>query len=93
MHGCGIVLDFEGSLHDGIREVGYIKIKNFEIIDSKEITVGSNCKKKILRSFLENSYDYFVSHQSNIEKTLLKRKCPTHLFLLPGNGSHGWILN
>ena len=55
MHGYGIVLDFEGSLHDGFREVGYIRIKNFEIIDAKEITVGSGCKEKILRSFLENA--------------------------------------
>ena len=53
MHGYGIVLDFEGSLHDGFREVGYIRIKNFEIIDAQEITVGSGCKKKILKSFLD----------------------------------------
>ena len=76
MHGCGIVLDFEGSLHDGFREVGYIRIKNFEIIDAKEITVGSGCKEKILRSFLENKYDFLLSHQSNIEKNFIKREMP-----------------
>ena len=76
MHGYGIVLDFEGSLHDGFREVGFIRIKNFEIIEAKEITVGSGCKEKILRSFLENRYDFFLSHQSNIEKNLIKREMP-----------------
>ena len=76
MHGYGIVLDFEGSLHDGFREVGYIRIKNFEIIEAKEITVGSGCKEKILRSFLENKYDFFLSHQSNIEKNFIKREMP-----------------
>ena len=76
MHGNGIVLDFEGSLHDGFREVGYIRVKNFEIIEAKEIIVGSGCKEKILRSFLENRYDFFLSHQSNIEKNFIKREMP-----------------
>tara|TARA_B100001093_G_scaffold360072_1_gene344780 strand:- start:1335 stop:1838 length:504 start_codon:yes stop_codon:yes gene_type:complete len=80
MHGYGIVLDFEGSLHDGFREVGYIRIKNFEIIEAKEITVGSGCKKNILRTFLENRYDFFLSHQSNIEKNFIKREMPYTTF-------------
>ena len=80
MHGYGIVLDFEGSLHDGFREVGYIRIKNFEIIEAKEITVNSECKENILRSFLEKRYDFFLSHQSNIEKNFIKKEMPYTTF-------------
>lgn len=84
MHGYGLVLDFEGSLRNGFREVGYIRLKNFEIIEAKEITVGSGCKEKILRSFLENRYDFFLSHQSSIEKNFIKREMPYTSFSCSG---------
>jgi DNA polymerase III epsilon subunit-like protein len=76
MHGKGIVLDFEGSLKDGFKQVGYIIINNFEIVYVNELTEVSSKRADTLLEFLSEPYDFFVAHNHKTEKNLIKKEMP-----------------
>ena len=76
MHGKGIVLDFEGSIKDGFKEVGYIIINNFEIIYVNELTKVNSKRAGTLLDFLGEPYDFFVAHHHKTEKNLIKKEMP-----------------
>lgn len=76
MQGHGLVLDFEGSRAKGIREIGFLRIVNFEILEAGEkITHGSH-SDEIISCLFNKSYDFFISHQSSVEKNFLKSAFP-----------------
>lgn len=76
MHGLGLVLDFEGSSILGFREVGFIIIQDFEIVDAGELKAVEDKNNDKFISILDKDYEFFVSHQSNVEKNFLHRKYP-----------------
>ena len=76
MIGHGLVIDFEGSQRKGIREVGYISIKNFEILEAKEFTFKEKSSLDRFHSVFRVKYDFFLSHHASTEKNLLKQITP-----------------
>ena len=72
-----LILDFEGSLETGIREVGLIYAYGTKIMsyEDKNIEDEQECTE-ILRNILEKYPDCFISHNIHIEKNLLKRYLP-----------------
>ena len=72
-----LVLDFEGSLAAGIREIGSIYAEGNEIIsyEDKNIEDDQECIG-ILNKIVKKHPDCFISHNIHIEKNLLKKYLP-----------------
>ena len=72
-----LTLDFEGSLRNGIREIGAITSINEKIIGTEEKVISKNqtCTN-ILISMLRDRPQLFASHNVQTEKNLLKRYLP-----------------
>ena len=72
-----LYLDFEGSHAKGIREIGYL------ITEEKNITLAEEKKDdeavKCLAKLQTNEFEYIVSHNSFIEKNLIKKYFPYKL--------------
>ena len=73
-----LTLDFEGSLRNGIREIGAITSINEKIIGTEEKVISKNqtCTN-ILISMLRDRPQLFASHNVQTEKICLKDTFPT----------------
>lgn len=72
-----LTLDFEGSLKNGIREIGAITSINEKIIGTEEKVISKNqtCTN-ILIGMLRDRPQLFASHNVQTEKNLLKKYLP-----------------
>lgn len=72
-----LTLDFEGSIKNGIREIGAITSKNEKIIevDEKVISENQTCTN-ILIDMLRDRPQLFASHNVQIEKNMLLKYLP-----------------
>ncbi len=71
----GRIIDFEGKLNEKIREIAYVDIQNFEILNAYH-SKSAEVQDTVLKSFNQNKIDYFVSHNAQIEKNFLKSIMP-----------------
>ena len=69
-----ITLDFEGSMNNGIREIGAILSNGTKITNHFDYNVKNEieCRNK-LQNILSNNIDFIVSHNIPTEKNLLKK--------------------
>lgn len=72
-----LTLDFEGSMNNGIREIGAILSNDTKITNHFDYNVKNEveCKNK-LQNILSNNIDFIVSHNIPTEKNLLKKYLP-----------------
>jgi DNA polymerase III alpha subunit (gram-positive type) len=72
-----VIIDFEGCLQGGIREIGVIQTKNFEIADTWDITIKDkhDVTNALLTVFAEKP-NYIVAHNAQIEKNLIREYLP-----------------
>lgn len=76
-----LILDFEGSVKNGIREAGFIFVKEGKVNHVREISMEINSltiKDQIVNYFQNNlvHIDLFVSHSASVEHNLLKNVMP-----------------
>jgi DNA polymerase III epsilon subunit-like protein len=72
-----LTLDFEGSLINGVREIGgiltkesdFLKVYNFNNVKELEV-------KNYLLEILSNDIDFIIGHNISFEKNLLKKYLP-----------------
>ena len=69
-------MDFEGNAASGIREIGIIGITNFSIKFAKEIVVEKDADLISFKMILDKKYEFIVSHNTHIEKNLLRKAFP-----------------
>jgi len=76
-----LTLDFEGSLKNGVREIGAVyaednKIKSYEdkVIQNEEECI------KVLTNIVDYKPNVFISHNVHVEKNLLKSYLPYKRF-------------
>ena len=72
-----VIIDFEGCLQGGIREIGVIQTKNFEIADTWDIAIKDkhDVTNALLTVFAEKP-NYIVAHNAQIEKNLIREYLP-----------------
>jgi len=72
-----LTLDFEGSLKNGIREIGAITSKDEKIIRVEEKVINENqsCTNTLI-NMLRDRPQLFASHNVQTEKNLLKKYLP-----------------
>jgi DNA polymerase III alpha subunit (gram-positive type) len=85
-----VIIDFEGCLQGGIREIGIIETNDLEIAKTWDITIK---EKQDVRSALLNVFeqmpDYIIAHNVQIEKNLIKDYLPYPKFKKgSGNDAH-----
>ena len=72
-----LTLDFEGSLSNGIREVGLIKSENSNIVSLAEQTIRNESECiEFFKTVFEKTPDFIISHNVPTEKNLLKKYLP-----------------
>ena len=76
LSGEGLVLDFEGNAASGIREIGIIGITNFSLKFANEIVVEKDADLISFKMILDKKYEFIVSHNTHIEKNLLRKAFP-----------------
>jgi|TARA_E500000178_G_C16947139_1_gene719379 hypothetical protein len=69
-----LYIDFEGSLKNGIREVGYIISINGIIDTSRQIS-GENTLE-VIRDLQSEGFDYCAAHNYKTEQNLIKKYFP-----------------
>ena len=72
-----LTIDFEGSMNNGIREIGAILSNGTKITDYFDFDIGNEIEcKNILQIILSNEIDFIISHNIQTEKNLLKKYLP-----------------
>ena len=72
-----LTLDFEGSMNNGIREIGAILSNSTKITDYFDFDIENEIEcKNILQSILTNDIDFIISHNIQTEKNLLRKYLP-----------------
>ena len=72
-----LTLEFEGSLSNGIREVGLIKSENSNIVSLAEQTIRNEIECiEFFKTVFEKTPDFIISHNVPTEKNLLKKYLP-----------------
>ncbi len=72
-----LTLDFEGSLKNGIREIGAVTSSDHHILNVEEEVINENNKcTQILMKILKDPPQLFASHNVQTEKNLLKKYMP-----------------
>ena len=67
-----LTLDFEGSMNNGIREIGAILSNDTKITDYFDFKIENEIEcKNILQTILINDIDFIISHNIQTEKNLL----------------------
>jgi DNA polymerase III epsilon subunit-like protein len=85
-----LYIDFEGSLTKGIRELGYLITEDEQITYSAEET-GLKAIQ-ILQKLQLNNYSFIVSHNSHIEKNLIKKYFPYEINQVTQKiRKHNWL--
>ena len=72
----GLIIDFEGSISQGIREIGFIQLVDYKIQNAGEITVKKEERGIIMSELFNDRCDFFVSHNLSTEKNLIKTIMP-----------------
>lgn len=72
-----LTLDFEGSMNNGIREIGAILSNDTKITDYFDFKIENEIEcKNILQTILINDIDFIISHNIQTEKNLLRKYLP-----------------
>lgn len=72
-----LTLDFEGSINNGIREIGAIFSNDTQIIKYHDFDIKNEIEcKNILQSVIPSDVDFIISHNVQTEKNLLKMYLP-----------------
>lgn len=72
-----LTLDFEGSLSNGIREIGLIKSENSTIVSLAEQTIRNESQCiEFFKTVFKKIPDFIISHNVPTEKNLLKKYLP-----------------
>ncbi len=77
-----LILDFEGTLRSGIREAGFVLVKDGEINHIKEISkcTHNHTIEDLVVNYFQNKnleqVDLFVSHSASVEHNFLKNIMP-----------------
>ena len=72
-----VIIDFEGCLQGGIREIGIIETDNLEITNAQDITIHEKGEvTNVLLKVFEEKPNYIVAHNAQIEKNLIKGYLP-----------------
>lgn len=70
-------MDFEGSLSNGIREIGLIKSENSTIVSLTEQTIrNENECIEFFKAVFKKIPDFIISHNVPTERNLLKKYLP-----------------
>lgn len=70
-------MDFEGSLSNGIREIGLIKSENSTIVSLTEQTIrNENECTEFFKVVFSKTPDFIISHNVPTERNLLKKYLP-----------------
>ena len=72
-----VIIDFEGCLQGGIREIGIIKTSDLEISNIWDVTIKEkqDVTNTLLAAF-EEKPNYIVAHNAQIEKNLIREYLP-----------------
>jgi len=77
-----LILDFEGTVRSGIREAGFVLVKDGEINHIKEISkcTHNHTIEDLVVNYFQNKnleqVDLFVSHSASVEHNFLKNIMP-----------------
>ena len=72
-----LAMDFEGSLSNGIREIGLIKSENSTIVSLTEQTIrNENECIEFFKAVFKKIPDFIISHNVPTERNLLKKYLP-----------------
>ena len=72
-----VIIDFEGCLQGGIREIGIIETNDLEIADTWDITIKEKHDvTNALLTVFEEKPNYIVAHNAQIEKNLIREYLP-----------------
>ena len=72
-----VIIDFEGCLQGGIREIGIVETDNLEITNAQDITIHEKGEvTNALLKVFEEKPKYIVAHNAQIEKNLIKGYLP-----------------
>jgi len=72
-----IIIDFEGCLQGGIREIGIIKTQNLEIVDALDFpSLESSEINGILMEAFEEPPAFLIAHNVQTEKNLIREYMP-----------------
>jgi len=72
-----VIIDFEGCLQGGIREIGIIETDNLEITNAQDITIHEKDEvTNALLKLFEEKPNFIVAHNAQIEKNLIKGYLP-----------------
>jgi DNA polymerase III epsilon subunit-like protein len=72
-----LAMDFEGSLSNGIREIGLIKSENSTIVSLTEQTIrNENECIEFFKAVFKKMPDFIISHNVPTERNLLKKYLP-----------------
>jgi DNA polymerase III epsilon subunit-like protein len=72
-----LTLDFEGSLSNGIREIGLIKSENSTIVSLAEQTIQNDSEcLEFFKTIFNKIPNFIISHNVPTEKNLLKKYLP-----------------
>ena len=72
-----LTLDFEGSMNNGIREIGAILSNDTKITDYFDFKIENEIEcNNILQTILINDIDFIISHNIQTEKNLLRKYLP-----------------
>ena len=83
-----VIIDFEGCLQGGIREIGIIETDDLEITNAQDITIHEKGEvTNALLKVFEEKPNYIVAHNAQIEKNLIKGYLPYPKFE-KGRGRH-----
>jgi len=72
-----VIIDFEGCLQGGIREIGIIETIDLEITNTWDVTVMQ--KQDVINTLIEvfgEKPNYIVAHNAHIEKNLIREYLP-----------------
>jgi DNA polymerase III alpha subunit (gram-positive type) len=72
-----VIIDFEGCLQGGIREIGIIETIDLEIANTWDVTIKE--KQDVTNTLLavfEEKPNYIVAHNAQIEKNLIREYLP-----------------
>ena len=87
----GRIIDFEGSPNRGIQQSSIIEITDFKIVQSYEYVDGDgNFNDWIISITEKNPSDYWVSHNSSVEKNFLQSQMPYQRKFLKTNKPPIW---
>ena len=72
-----VIIDFEGCLQGGIREIGIIETIDLEIANTWDVTIKERQDvTNTLLAVFEEKPNYIVAHNAQIEKNLIREYLP-----------------